>query len=85
METKWLHIGVGHGGGNAERALTAAGFKWSRQALFGPAELKVLVREGTGDRARVEKALREANGKDAWINPVPGTPTHTFPDYRQGL
>lgn len=85
MNTKWLHIGEGHGSANAERVLTAAGFKCSRQALLGPTELRVLVREGTNDRANVEKALREANGKDAWINPVPGTPTHTFPDYREGM
>lgn len=85
MDMEWLHIGVGHGSPNAERALNDSGFKCSRQALLGPTELKALVRKDTNDRADVEKTLREMNGEDAWINPITGTPTHIFPGYREGM
>lgn len=84
MDVEWLHIGVGHGSPSAERALTDKGFRCSRQAVVGPTELKVLVRKDTNDRSYVEKTLREANGEDPWINPVTGSPTHTFPGYREG-
>ncbi|WP_416958164.1 hypothetical protein ACNKF0_10510 [Nocardioides sp. T5] len=85
MTQQWIGIGVGHGSSKAERALTTAGFKCSRQSLLGPAELKVLVREDTTDRTQVEEILRRENGKDAWISPVSGTPTHSFSGYREGL
>lgn len=82
MEQKWIGIGIGHGGREAERALNDEGFKCTRQHLLGQTELKVLVRTDSTDREEVERTLRRVNGRDAWISPISGTPTHHFPGYR---
>jgi hypothetical protein len=82
MEQKWIGIGIGHGNREVERALNAAGFMCARRQLLGQTEMKVLIRTDTSDREEVERILRRVNGKDAWISPIAGTPTHQFPGYR---
>lgn len=83
MGQKWIGIGHGHGGRAAEQALSAEGFKCARSGLLNNTELKVLVREDTADREHLEQILSRVNGKEAWISPVSGTPTHSFPGYRE--
>jgi hypothetical protein len=83
MGLQWLGIMRGHGGRDAERALTADGFKCTRQKLHPSAELKVLIRDETPDRERVEALLYKVNGKVPSFG-VPAVPTRSFPGYREG-
>ena len=69
MEQKWIGIGIGHGGREAERALNDEGFKCTRQSTFTRSDRIEGSRQDpdSTDREEVERTLRRVNGRDAWI------------------